>query len=160
MNRVDRRYCAELLGVAVLLFSTLAIAQSAAPHADSNSAAETEVKAFVAKMAEMIVKADWDGYAQRLAPDYLRTNYDGRLANKDEALAVLRDPQRKIIVMEMEPDQRAHLYGDTAVSNTEFTISVRESGQVKTRLIRMTDVLVKHEGQWYLVAEHATAIGK
>jgi ketosteroid isomerase-like protein len=144
----------------LLLLATSEMAQSAGPLPDSNSAASAEVKAFVAQMAEMIVKADWDGYAQRLAPDYLRTNYDGRVQNKNEALASLRDPQRKIIVMEMEPDQRVRVYGDTAVSSTGFTISVRDSGQVKTRIIRMTDVLVKRDGQWYLVGEQATAGGK
>jgi ketosteroid isomerase-like protein len=146
--------------LATLLLQTSLMAQSAGPYADSNGAAEAEVKAFVSRMAEMIVKADWDGYAQRLAPEYLRTDYDGRVMNKDEALGRLRDPQRKIIVMEVEPDQHVRLYGDTAISSTKFTISVRDTGQVKTRLIRMTDVLAKRDGQWYLLAEHATAVGK
>lgn len=141
-------------------FTLSAISQTVASQPDSNSAAEAEVKAFVPRMAEMIVKADWDGYAQRLAPDYLHTNYDGRVENKEQALASLRDPQRKIIVMEMEPDQRVRSYGDTAISSEEFTVSVREAGQVKTRRLRMTDVLVKRDGQWYLAAEHATAVGK
>ena len=145
--------------LAALLSAMSLMAQSAAPRADSNGA-ESEIKTFVSQMAEMIVKGDWDGYAQRLAPDYLRTDYDGRVLNKDEALARLRDPQRKIIVMEVEPDQRVRLYGDTAISSTGFTISVRESGQVKTRLIRMTDVVTKRDGQWYLLAEHATVAGK
>ncbi len=146
--------------LAALSLQVRVMAQSAMPQADSNGAAEGEIKAFASHMAEMIVKGDWDGYAQRLVPDYFRTDYDGRVLNKDEALARLRDPQRKIIVMEMEPDQRVRLYGDTAISSAAFTISVRDSGQVKTRMIRMTDVLVKREGQWYLVEEQATAVGK
>lgn len=146
--------------LAVLALQTRVMGQSAKPQADSNSAADAEVKTFVSHMTELIVKADWDGYAQRLLPDYLRTDYDGRVMNKDEALTRLRDPQRKIIVMEMEPDQRVRIYGDTAISSAAFTISVRDSGQVKTRLIRMTDVLVKREGQWSLAAEQATAVGK
>jgi hypothetical protein len=163
MGRVTVRSSRTLFRISALLailFLRLSAAQSPGPHADSDSAVEADVKALVSQMAGMIVKADWNGYAQRLAPDYLRTSYDGRVVNKDEALASLRDPQRKIIVMEIEPDQRVRLYGDSAVSSTEFTISVRESGHLKTRLIRMTDVLVKREGQWYVVAEHATAIGK
>src|SRR5215467_11230299 len=139
----------SLLLIAALLTAlflpTSVTAQSAAPRADSNGAAEAEVKAFIAQMVEMIVKGDWAGYAQRLAPDYIRTSYDGRVQNKDEALTSLRDPQRKIIVMEAEPDQRVRVYGDTAISSTGFTISVRDSGQVKTRIIRMNDVLIKRD---------------
>ncbi len=163
MDDMGNRTFSSFLRIGALLAflsATSVMAQPAAPQADSNGAAEAEIKAFVSHMAEMIVKGDWDGYAQRLSPDYLRTDYDGRVLNKDEALARLRDPQRKIIVMEMEPDQRVRTYGDTAISSTAFTISVRDSGQVKTRLIRMTDVLGRRDGQWYLLAEHATAVGK
>jgi len=52
------------------------------------------------------------------------------------------------------------IYGDTAVSNAEFTTSLRESGQVKTRRTRQTDVFVKRDGQWYLITEQGTMIGK
>jgi ketosteroid isomerase-like protein len=160
MNWINRRRCQELLVLTPLLLSLAAIAQSAAPPADTNSAAETEVKTFIAKLAEMIVRGDWDGYAQRLAPDYFHTSHDGRVENRDEALTSLRDPQRKIIVMEVEPGQSVRLYDDTAVSSAEFTISIREAGHLKTRRLRITHVLVKREGHWSLVAEHATAIGK
>jgi uncharacterized protein YchJ len=80
---------------------------------------------------------------------------------KEEALVSLRDVKRKIIVMEMEPaDVAIRIYGDTAVSNAEFSTSVRESGQVKTRRNRQTDVFVKRDGQWYLIAAQGTMIGK
>jgi ketosteroid isomerase-like protein len=63
--------------------------------------------------------------------------------------------------MEMEPaDLAIRISGDTAVSNAEFTIRVRENGQVKSRRSRQTDVFVKRDGQWYLIAEQATTIGK
>lgn len=156
---MNLRRCLRWLVCAALLCCGVAIAQSG-PRTESNAASEAEVKAFVAKVADSIVKGDWEDYAQHLAPDYLRTDYDGRVMNKEEALARLRDPLRKIIVMEAEPDQRVRIYGDTAISSAGFTISVRDSGQVRTRVIRTTDVLVKRDGQWYLVAEQATAVGK
>jgi hypothetical protein len=63
--------------------------------------------------------------------------------------------------MEMEPASLAiRIYGDTAVANAEFTITVRESGQVKGRRTRLTDVFLKRVGQWWLVAEQGVAIGK
>jgi ketosteroid isomerase-like protein len=80
---------------------------------------------------------------------------------KDEALASLRDVKRKVIVMEMEPaDLVIRIFGDTAVANAEFTIRVRDSGQVKSRRTRLTDVFVKRDGQWCLVAGQETPIGK
>ena len=151
----------------ILCFSLLVIlnlAATAQPEAirwDANPAVEAEIKALELKLADWIVHAQWDEYGRHLAPDYLHTSYNGRVENKEEALAALRDERRKIVVMEAEPaDHRVRIYGDTAISNAEFTISVRESGQLKTRRIRLTDVFVRRDSQWYLVAEQSTTIGK
>jgi ketosteroid isomerase-like protein len=148
--------------ITVLLVLSLALAaQPSGVHADANPAAEGEIKALELKLAALIVRGDWDEYAQHLAPDYLHTRDNGHVELRDEALASLRDVRRKIIVMEMEPaDLAIRIYGETALSNAEFTISVRESGQVKTRRTRITDVFVKRDGQWYLIAGQGTTIGK
>jgi hypothetical protein len=152
----------KIFTITVLLaFSIALTAQQPGVHADANPVAEGEIKALELKLAGLIVRGDWDEYAKHLASDYLHTRDNGHVESKDEALASLRDVKRKIIVMEMEPaDLAIRIYGDTAVSNAEFTTSVRESGQVKTRRTRQTDVLVKRDGQWYLIAEQGTTIGK
>ena len=130
-------------------------------HADANATAEGEIKALELKLAELIVHGDWDEYANHLASDYLHTRDNGHVEGKDEALASLRDVKRKVIVMEMEPaDLAIRIYGDTAVANAEFTIRVRDSGQVKGRRIRLTAVFVKRDGQWSQIAEQETPIGK
>lgn len=152
----------EILRItAMLALSAAAFGQQPAMRADTNPAAESEVKTLQLKLAELIVRADWDEYAKHLAADYLHTSYFGRVEDKDEVLATLRDPKRKIIVMELEPkDQQVRIYGDTAVSSAECTISVRESGQLKSRFVRLNGVFVKRDGRWYRVAEQATTIGK
>ncbi len=142
----------------------LTIALSAlqpAAQADANPVAEGEIKALELKLAVLIVRADWDEYANHLAADYLYIRENGRVENRDEALANLRDIKRKIIVMEMEPaDLAIRVYSDTAVSSAEFTVTVRDSGQVKPHRMRLTHVFVKRDGQWVLVAGQATMIGK
>jgi hypothetical protein len=148
--------------ITVLLALSLALsAQQPGARADANPLAEGEIKALELKLAELIVHGDWDEYEKHLASDYLHTRDNGHVESKDEALASLRDVKRKIIVMEMEPaDLAIRIYGDTAVSNAEFTTSARESGQVKTRRTRRTDIFVKRDGQWRLVARQDTVIGK
>jgi len=146
---------------ALLALSLALSAQQPGAHADANPVAEGEIKALELKLAELIVHGGWDEYAKHLASDYLHTRDNGHVESKDEALASLRDVKRKIIVVEMEPaDLAIRIYGDTAVSNAEFTTSLRESGQVKTRRTRQTDVFVKRDGQWYLITEQGTMIGK
>jgi hypothetical protein len=147
--------------IILLAVSITLSAQQPDAHADANPVAEGEIKALELKLAGLIVQGDWDEYEKHLASDYLHTRDNGHVESKDEALASLRDVKRKIIVMEMEPaDLAIRIYGDTAVSNAEFTTSVRESGQVKTRRTRQTNVFVKRDGQWYLIAGQDTMIGK
>jgi ketosteroid isomerase-like protein len=158
MPRIQSR----LLTVAILLVITIPLAaQQPDAHANATSPAEAEIKALESKLPDLIVQADWDEYAKHLATDFLHTRDNGQVENKDETMAALRDIKRKIIVMEMEPaDLLIHTYGDASVSSAKFVTRVREAGQVKSRVTRQTDVFVKRDGQWLLVAEQVTDIGK
>ncbi|MGO9401835.1 MAG: nuclear transport factor 2 family protein [Terriglobales bacterium] len=145
----------------LLALSASLTAQPPGVRADANAAAEGEIKALQLKLAELIVHGDWDEYASHLASDYVHTRDNGHVEGKDEALASLRDVKRKVIVMEMEPaDVVIRIYGDTAIANAEFTIRVRDSGQVKGRRTRLTGIFLKRDGQWWQVAEQETPIGK
>lgn len=145
----------------LLALSASLTAQQPGVRADANAAAEGEIKALELKLAELIVHGDWDEYASHLASDYVHTRDNGHVEGKDEALASLRDVKRKVIVMEMEPaDLVIRTYGDTAIANAEFTIRVRDSGQVKGRRTRLTGIFLKRDGQWWQVAEQETPIGK
>lgn len=151
----------NLFILVLLAASSFLVAQQTGVHADANSPAEAEIKALELKFADLIVRGEWDEYASHLASDYQHTRDSARVESKDEAMASLRDAKRKIIVMEMEPsDATVRIYGDTAIANAEFTVSARESGQVKTRRLRQTKVFLKRDGQWLLIAEQDTAIGK
>ena len=146
-----------------ILFALCAALSAQQPDArpDATPSAESEIKALELKLPELIVQAAWDEYAKHLASDFLHTRDNGQVENKEETMAALRDLKRKIIVMEMEPaDLLIHVYGDTAVASAKFTIRVREAGQVKSRVTRQTDVFVKRDGQWLMVAEQVTDIGK
>jgi len=146
-----------------ILFALCAALAAQQPDArpDATPSAESEIKALELKLPELIVQADWDEYAKHLASDFLHTRDNGQVENKEETMAALRDLKRKIIVMEMEPaDLLIHTYGDTTVASAKFTIRVREAGQVKSRVTRQTDVFVKRDGQWLMVAEQVTDIGK
>lgn len=144
----------------LLAMSASLSAQQPGARADTNAVAEGEIKAVELKLADLIVRGEWDEYASHLASDYLHTRDNGHVEGKDEAVASLCDVKRKIIVMEMEPDVVIRIYGDTAIANAEFTVSARESGQVKTRRTRLTNVFMKRDGQWSLVAAQDTTIGK
>lgn len=149
-----------IIFVLAMSISSLLSAQQVPAHADGIAASE-EIKALEMKLADLIVRADWDAYAAHLASDYVHTRDNGHVEGKEQVMASLSDINRKVIVMEMEPsDAIIHIYGDTAVANAEFTTRVRDSGQVKSRRVRLTDVFVKRNSEWSLIAEQETLIGK
>ena|SRR5271157_1501356 len=120
---------------------------------------EEELKTFEVKLADLIVRGDWDEYEKHLAADYTRVAADGKLENKGEVMSAFRKGPRKIIVMEPE-DLHLVIYGEAAVMQGHVTTSVRESGHVNTRNERFTEVFVRQDGQWRMAAEHETAMGK
>ena len=151
----------KLFTVAIFLVLSIPLRAQSVVRAEANPVAEAEIKALELKLADLIVKGDWDEYAKHVGGDYLHTRENGQVENKEEALASLSDVKRKIIVMEMEPASLIiRLYGDTVVSSAEFTVTVRDSGQVKSRRTRLSDVFVKRDGQWILIAEQGSTIGK
>ncbi len=130
-------------------------------RAGEDAPSEAGVKALEAKLAALIVKGEWDEYAKSLGSDYIHTRQNGVVENKSEALASLRDDKRKIIVMEMEPaDSKVLVYGDTALANAEFTVTLRDGGQVRSRRTRLTDVYIRRDGVWLLISGQDTTIGK
>jgi len=98
----------------LLAASSFLAAQQPGIQPDENPSAEAEIRALEVKLADLIVRADWDEYASYLAPDYQHTRDNGHVEGKGEALANLRDAKHKIIVMEIEPaDATIRIYGDS-----------------------------------------------
>ena len=133
---------------------------SAAPmRANGSASVEEELKTLELKLADLIIRGDWDEYEKHLAADYTRVAADAKLENKDEVMSAFRKGPRKIIVMEPE-DLRVVIYGEAAVMQGHVTTSVRESGHVNTRNERFTEVFVRQDGQWRMAAEQETSMGK
>ena len=129
-----------------------------APSVDS-AGSEEELKMVELKLADLMIHANWDEYEKQLAAGYTLIDAKGKLQSKDEIMAEFRKGERKIIVMEPE-DLRGRIYGEASVLQGKCTTSVRESGHLRTRNERFTQVFIRRDGKWLLAAEQQTAIGK
>jgi hypothetical protein len=160
-----------LLATAIFLFvlagpaGAKRVAVQAAPTqpqtagTEASSTAETEVKAVAMKLAATIVQGNWDELETHFSPEYSLVADTGKVKSKEDVMSDYRTGPRKIIVMELE-ELRARVYGETAVLQGRVTTSARESGHVNTRFERFTELYVKRDGVWLLVAEQETGIGK
>ena len=68
-----------------------------------------------------------------------------------------RNPDVRLLAYDVD-DMRVLLYGDTAVVTGRVTTKQNVRGEERTGLTRFTDVFVRREGRWQLVAGHSSRI--
>jgi len=90
-------------------------------------------------------------FEANLAEDFLNSNPDGSLADRDGFLAQIAKPAA--ISNFAAEDVRIRILGDIAVIHGRTTY-IRKDGQAAAG--RYTDVWARRQGQWLCVAAHVT----
>ena len=118
-------------------------------RADDDAQAIEAVKQVEVELCALLVKGEWDEYAQHLTDDYVRI-IGGTLQTKQEVLNEFRTSSTKTI--EMTPEKMdVRVYGDTAVVVIELRTRNRNAdGSVQEGRGRPTKVFVRRNGRWYL----------
>src|SRR5262249_24629487 len=100
---------------------------------------------------DCVVTADADRFATILAPDFVCSNPDGTLVDRDEFLTRARAATR-LQRMDID-DVRIRLLGDVAIihARTSFVLGDGCEGSG-----RYTDVWARRDGTWLAVAAHVT----
>lgn len=97
---------------------------------------------------------DCEGWGAHLADDWTVTHIDGQLITKAQALEMCRTgPPVTSSVDQLAVRQ----YGDAAIVTGRTRASVSEPEQ-QTITLRFTDVFVRRDGRWIVVASHATRV--
>ena len=100
---------------------------------------------------DCVVTADADRFATILAPDFLSTNPDGTLVDRDEFLTRTRAAAR-LRRMDID-DVRIRLLGDVAIIHARTTFVL---GDGRPGTGRYTDIWALRDGGWLAVAAHVT----
>jgi len=125
-------------------------------HAATGVATETDVQAVTrlnATYIDCVVAADARRFATILAPDFVCSNPDGTLIDRDEFLRRMESgsPLRS---MDIE-DVRIRILGDVAVIHARTTYVLGDGGRGAGRY---TDVWALRDGTWLAVAAHVTRL--
>jgi ketosteroid isomerase-like protein len=94
-----------------------------------------------------------------LAPEYVSTNSDGRLATRAEVLARLKSGELKFTAFTQD-DYKVLVIGDTAIVTGRSTIKAIRDGKDLSGQERWTDVFVRRNGRWQAVATHSSRIAR
>jgi ketosteroid isomerase-like protein len=120
---------------------------------------ETKIIALENLWNQMQINHDADAMGSMLDSDFVLTDYDGSVNNKEEFLASIRDKSTKLTV-EVSEDMKLHRHGDTVVVLGATHEKGAEKGKAFSHQGRFTDVWIKKDGQWLCVASQLGLIGK
>jgi Domain of unknown function (DUF4440) len=133
----------------VLILAGLALVPPV--NGQNTSADSAAIVALELEMSHLLAAGQVDEYATHLAPDYARTTQQGKLEERDAALANWR---ARGAGARMRPtDLWVRVYGDAAVLT-----GVVEGADASSPRIRITKTFVRQQGHWRLAALHSSRI--
>jgi ketosteroid isomerase-like protein len=106
--------------------------------------------------ANAMVQRDVARLDQILANDFITTLPDGQTNSKADHLDEIRTEQYKVESMTLD-NIKVRVFGDTAVVTYGVTEKSVDKGKDSGGHSVWTDVFVKRNGSWQIVAEHGSA---
>ena len=117
-----------------------------------------EIMAVEERIGQANFECDYKFFADVEAPEFIFTNAAGGLITRAEDLAGEKDCRHSKGTYRLD-DVRIMTLGDVVVFNAlATTTTTKESGERLARTQRFTDVLIKRDGRWQLVAGHTSRV--
>jgi len=155
-----------MMVVLMIAAPTLVLSQTSDKKADatknnSNSRVEQELMKLEKDSATAAVKGDTTFLDRHTAANYIGTDPSGGVSGKAKMMADAKDGDPKFETLDLD-DMSVHMAGkDTAVVTGRAIVKGKlKSGMDISGQYRFTDVWVKREGRWQLMAWQATKVAQ
>ena len=124
---------------------------------DTGGAAEREIMQIEKEMLAAALKGDATASERHLATTYVFTGPDGLSLNKEQSVGELKSGDLKLQAASLD-NAKVQVYADAAVvtylSNDKGTYKGKDiSGKTQ-----WTDVFVRQNGRWMIVASHGSRV--
>ena len=149
----------ELL--AVVVFAGVLFTSTQAQQAVNLKLTETEAKLMQLErdIGDANVRRDKAFFERIEADEFVFTDSAGGLTTKAEDVASLDKPAGEFKLISYVPDDmKVRVYGNTAVVTGRTTTKLQSKDREVTNRSRFTDVFVKRNGRWQLVAGHSSRL--
>ena len=148
--------CLSLVFFACLSF---AAAQSNKNSEQQPGKTEAELMRLERDIGDANIRRDKAFFERIEADEFVFTDSGGGITTKAEDVASLDKPAGEFkLVFYMVDDMKVHVYGKTAVVTGRTTTTHRGKDREAANRSRFTDVFVKRDGRWQLVAGHSSRI--
>lgn len=143
-----------------VMFGCIAFAAAQTKKTEQRqSKMEAELKQLELDIGAANVRRDKAFFERIEADEFIFTDSAGGLTTKAEDVASLDKPAGEFKLVSYEPDDmKVRIYGNTAVVTGRTTTMLQSKDREVTNRSRFTDVFVKRDGRWQLVAGHSSRI--
>jgi ketosteroid isomerase-like protein len=151
----------SFLAVAVLTITAIPItfAQAKDSGKKQSGSVEQTLANTEQEIVDAVVKRDTSVFEKYFADSSLFTDPGGIVMDKAQTIADFKSGNLKIESSKLD-DMKVHVYGNSAV----VTYGTTDKGSYKGKDIsgnyRWTDVFVKRNGRWQIVAGQGTRVGQ
>jgi ketosteroid isomerase-like protein len=144
----------KLVFVVTMLSAALC---SSAPGQSKRADVEQTVMSIEKEMLDALLKGDSSALERYLADSYVSTGPDGSVEDKAQNIADLKSGDLKLQSATLD-DPKVRVYGDTAIVTYASADKGTYKGKDITGKTRWTDVFVKRNGRWQLVASQGSRV--
>ena len=117
-----------------------------------------EIQELEHRLAAAWKSGDCAGWGALIAEEWSVTHINGAVITREQALAMCRSPQVQIADMRYD-DLAVKVFGNTAVATGQTTATTAGSSP-ETVVLRFTDVWLRRDGRWQVVASQATRVDR
>ena len=128
-----------------------------APTKSKGGDVEQTVMKIEKELLAAILKGDSSAFERQLADGYVSTGPDGTVEDKAQMIADIKSGDLKLQSATLD-EAKVRVHGDTAI----VTYASADKGTYKGKDIsgktRWTDVFIKRNGRWQVVATHGSRV--
>jgi ketosteroid isomerase-like protein len=149
-----------LVAASVALAASLALTAADPAPGSSDERVKAELMQLERDIGRANVNRDAAFFERVEADEFIFTDSGGGLTTKAEDVEGVRKPPNpnvKLLAYDVD-DMQVRVYGDTAVVVGRTTTRQLVRGEERTGRSRFTDVFVRRDGRWQLVAGHSSRI--
>jgi ketosteroid isomerase-like protein len=120
---------------------------------------EQEIRKLEEALTQTEMRVDVEALDRIYADDIMVTAPIGICADKPAVMTEIRQAAEKAIIGRYDKDDlKVRGYGDTAVSSYRMTAAATVEGMEIKRQLCITNVWMKRNGHWQIVARHTTSL--
>ena len=126
---------------------------------DNTADVEKEIAKIEHEFGAALIKVDAAVFERYVAPEYTFTTPDGQVWTWAQNWDLLKKGAIKVSAYKLD-EVKVKVYGNTAIASLLDTETTTYNGNDISGQYRTTDVFVKRDGKWKVVASHGSKVEK